>query len=126
MTEATRTDPPSDRTTLRDVIERYRESGFTADFFAEEGCALRCGSCNSVLDAVRLSMHSIRRMEGASDPSDMLAVIATTCPVCAAQGTAVLGYGPMASSVDADVFTAMRDRRDDQLLPPDSAPDGAF
>lgn len=116
-------DAPSDNTTLTEVIDRYRDAGFTADFSAEEGCSLRCGACGSVVDAGRVSAHSIRRLEGASDPSDMLALVAVTCPVCAAQGTAVLGYGPMASAVDADVLTALRDRRDDDVLPPNSAPD---
>lgn len=116
-------DVPSDNTTLTEVIDRYREAGFTADFFAEEGRALRCSACGSVVDAGRVSAHSIRRLEGASDPADMLALVAATCPECGAQGTAVLGYGPMASAADADVFTALRDRRDDDVLPPNSAPD---
>ena len=113
---------PSDNTTLTEVLAGYRASGFSGDFFAEAPACLRCGSCDSVLDARRVVMHSMRRMEGASDPADMLVVVASTCPVCGAQGTAVLGFGPMASDVDADVLVAMRDRRDDDILPGDSSP----
>lgn len=116
-------DPPSDNTTLTEVIDGYGTAGFTGDFFAEEGATVRCDSCSSVLDARRLPMHSIRRLEGASDPDDMVAVVATTCPSCGAQGTIVLGYGPMSSPTDADVLMGMTDRRDDDVLQPDASPD---
>ncbi len=51
-------------------------------------------------------------MEGASDPDDMLAVIATRCPRCHSAGTLILGYGPMASGDDTDVAKSMKDGRD--------------
>lgn len=120
---------PSDRTTLTAVVDAYRSSGFAGDFFAEEGdppgaaAIVRCGTCGAALEPWRLAMHSIRRLEGASDPADMTAVVATTCPVCAVDGTIVVSYGPMASDVDADVFLAMRDRRDDEVLPPNQPPE---
>ena len=120
---------PSDRTTLTAVVDAYRASGFAGDFFAEEGtppgaaAVVRCGRCSSALDPHTLEMHSIRRMEGASDPADMLSVVATTCPVCGNDGTLVLSYGPMSSAVDAEVFGAMRDRRDDDVLPPNHSAD---
>ena len=114
--------PPSDNTTLTEVVDGYREAGFAGDFGAEEGASIRCGACGAVIDARRFAMHSIRRLEGASDPADMVVVAATTCPVCGSQGTIVLGYGPMASATDADVLMAMQDRRDDDVLPPDAGP----
>jgi hypothetical protein len=115
-------DPPSDNTTLTEVIGSYREAGFVVDFFAEEDGRVRCGHCNSVLAADQLTMQSMRRMEGASDPADMLSVVATTCPVCGADGTMVLGYGPNASEGDAHVSRALSDRRTDPVLPPDAPP----
>ena len=108
---------PSDNTTLMQVLESYREAGFVSDFFAEEGGRVRCGHCNSLLGAEQLSMHSMRRMEGASDPADMLAVVATSCPVCGAEGTMVLGFGPAASTADTEVSRALGDRRADDVLP---------
>jgi hypothetical protein len=125
---------PSDRTTLTAVVDAYRASGFAGDFFAEEGpstaasgtpagAVVRCGRCSSALDPHTLEMHSIRRMEGASDPADMLSVVATTCPVCGNDGTLVLSYGPMASAVDAEIFGAMRDLRADDVLPPSLSAD---
>ena len=124
---------PSDRTTLTAVVDAYRESGFATDFHAEEAdptvrregdptAVLRCSECASAIDPRRAAIHSMRRLEGASDPDDMAAVVATSCPVCGADGTVVLGYGPMADAVDADVLLAMRDRREDDVLPPHQPP----
>jgi hypothetical protein len=73
-------------------------------------------------------MHSLRRLEGASDPDDMLAVVALECGVCGVSGTMVLGYGPAASDIDGDVLRALQDRREEGDLPghspPSETPDG--
>lgn len=118
---------PSDNTTLVEVIEGYRTSGFDSDFSTLEGAQIRCDSCGTETDAAQFVIESLRRLEGASDPDDMLAVIATECPVCDAHGTLVLGYGPMASGADLDVSTAMQDGReatanDAGTLLPDASP----
>jgi hypothetical protein len=113
---------PSDHTTLTEVIDGYREAGFDGDFWAEEGGKLRCNHCGSVAGAQQFTMHSLRRLEGASDPDDMVAVVASTCPTCQSNGTLVLGYGPMSSKTDADVLLAMQDHRDSDVLSPDSGP----
>lgn len=114
---------PSDHTTLTAVVDSYRESGFAGDFWVEDDGTVRCGRCQSVIDPKRLEMHSLRRLEGASDPADMVSVVATTCPVCGADGTLVLSYGPMAAAGDARVSLALRDARRDQVLPADASPD---
>lgn len=121
--------PPSDNTTVQAVLAAYEEAGFEAQFTNEvaapgaaSGAALRCSVCGSVVPADTVTMHSMRRMEGASDPADMLAVVALTCPVCGARGTAVVTYGPMASAEDSDLLLALRDRRADDQLPPASPP----
>ena len=67
-------------------------------------------------------MRSLRRLEGASDPDDMMAVVALECGVCGAAGTMVLGYGPSATAADSDVLRSLRDHRDDGELPADSPP----
>ncbi len=117
--------PPSDYTTLTDVIDGYRNSGFGGDFFAEPGGTVRCGTCGSVLAADELQMESLRRLEGASDPADMQAVVATSCKICGADGTLVVAFGAAASDVDADVFRLLDDQRDRAGLPADAAPDEA-
>ncbi len=114
--------PPSDNTTMRDVLASYEASGFATQFTVEPGAAIRCAACSSVVAAADVAMHSMRRLEGASDPADMMAVVALSCPVCSSKGTAVLGYGPMASAEDSDVLVALRDRRNDDRLPPNAAP----
>lgn len=54
-------------------------------------------------------MHALCRVEGASDPDDMAAVVAVVCPRCSAKDALVLGYGPAASGADADVLLALPD-----------------
>lgn len=121
--------PPSDNTTVQAVLAAYEDAGYVGQFSNEPigsagatGAALRCSVCGSVVAAAQVTMHSMRRMEGASDPADMLAVVALTCPVCGAKGTAVLSYGSMASAEDSDLLLALRDRRADDELPPASPP----
>lgn len=115
------TESPSDNTTLTHVVHGYREAGFTGDFWAEE-TGVRCGSCQSVLEAGRLNIHSLRRLEGASDPDDMMAVVALQCGVCDATGAMVLGYGPAGSDVDSDVMRMLQDGREEGELPAHSPP----
>ena len=120
--------PPSDHTTLTEVLDGYAEAGFTSSFAAHEGGVVRCDACGTDLDPRRLDMRSLRRLEGASDPDDMLAVVAVQCDLCGASGTMVLGYGPAASDVDGDVLRALQDRREDGDLPahapPSETPEG--
>jgi hypothetical protein len=114
---------PDDHTTLTSVVEGYRRAGVTADFFAGDDGTVTCGSCTSTVDASQMSVFSRRRLEGASDPADMMTVVVSRCPACGAEGTMVLGFGPMASAVDGEVSQRLQDRRGDDSLPPDAAPD---
>ena len=70
----------------------------------------------------RFSMSSLRRLEGASDPADMMAVVAITCPICGARGTTILGFGPNSTEQDSTVLAALRDDRGDSTAPGNSAP----
>jgi hypothetical protein len=67
-------------------------------------------------------MSGLRRLVGASDPDDMLSVIAVSCPRCQARGTLVLGFGPNASGTEAAVAKQLRDRRGEGTLPPSKSP----
>jgi hypothetical protein len=118
------TQAPSDNTTLVEVLAGYRDAGFDASFVPEEGGTVFCESCNTTLDAARLEMQSLRRLEGASDPDDMVAVVALECPVCGRAGTMVLGFGPAASAADHDVMRSIQDHRSDDrgTLPAGAAP----
>lgn len=113
---------PSDNTSLVEVLAGYAGAGFDGSFGAQDGGTVRCDACGSELDPSRLRMRSLRRMEGASDPDDMVAVVALECGVCGSAGTMVLGFGPMASSIDSDVLHALQDERAVGDLPGHAAP----
>lgn len=115
------TQDPSDNTTLSEVLAGYVGSGFAAEFSPLANSIIACNSCSSSIAANRFTIHSLRRLEGASDPDDMMAVVATACPSCGARGVLVLGYGPMAAAEDADILTSMQDGRAQEPLP-DSSP----
>jgi hypothetical protein len=106
---------------LVDVLEAYAQGGFDSSFVVTDDSRLECVECGTVSDPADVSMGSLRRLEGASDPDDMVAVVALTCPACGAHGTAVLGFGPMATLQDSDVLKALRDDRADETAPGNSA-----
>ena len=104
-----------------DVLEAYTQGGFGSSFVVTDDSALECVECSSVSHPASVSMSSLRRLEGASDPDDMVAVVAIACPVCDARGTVVLGFGPMATAQDSDVLKVLRDDRADATAPGNSA-----
>ena len=111
----------SDETTLTDVLEAYALGGFTSSFVVSDDSRLECIECGTVSSPTAVSMSSLRRLEGASDPDDMVAVVALTCPSCSSKGTLVLGFGPMATVQDSDVLKSLRDDRGDATAPGNSA-----
>jgi len=113
--------PPSDETTLTDVLAGYSQGGFDSSFVVTDDANLECVECGTVSEPESVSMSSLRRLEGASDPDDMVAVVALTCPACGAKGTTVLGYGPIAAPQDSDVLKSLRDDRHDATAPGNSA-----
>jgi hypothetical protein len=105
-----------------EVVAAYARHGFDANFRTTGSGRLECGSCSAVLDPAGVAMSSLRRLEGASDPDDMLAVVAVSCPQCGSKGTVVLGYGPASAPEDGDVLRSLVDRRGDGGLPAHAAP----
>jgi hypothetical protein len=103
---------PSDYTTLVEVLDAYRRDGWDGDVTVTEDGRLRCGACRHEVDPAEVILDSLRRLEGASDPDDMLAVLAVTCPGCGAKGTAVVHFGPGATEAESAVLLALEDRRD--------------
>lgn len=101
---------PVDRT-LMSVLEELNADGFTGDMFVTRTAQIRCGSCHHDADPSQLELHAIRRIEGASDPSDEAAVLALTCTACGARGTAIVRFGPEASPEDDAVLRAVEDLR---------------
>ena len=114
---------PSDHTTLSEVLGQFADAGFVGEFeVAGGGTTLRCLTCQAETRASEIPQHTIRRLEGASDPADMAAVAAVTCPRCGARGTLVLPFGPSASASEALVLAELRDARGDSMVSRNSAP----
>lgn len=106
---------PSDNTTLVDVLHRYETAGYTGQFGAAEtsdgATGVRCFTCNTVAPPETVEVVSLRRLEGASDPDDMIAVVALQCPACGTCGTLALGYGPDSAPDEAELLLHLDDRR---------------
>lgn len=93
-----------DPASLVAILQSLRVGGFTGDFASDEGGTVRCRTCDRVRDAGALALHDLRRLEGASDPDEMLVVAAVECPACGTRGTLVLTYGPTATAEDTDIL----------------------
>lgn len=97
--------------TILDVLGELESLGFTGQFMPREDGRVECLTCHRLSPADETVFRHLRRLEGASDPDDMLAVVGLACPHCSAQGTAVLGYGPEATVVDTEVLELLEDAR---------------
>jgi hypothetical protein len=97
-----------DATTLAEVITGFEAEGYTGQFIARDGGLVECTKCKTRTPASTVTAdHRLRRLEGASDPADMLAVAALTCPSCGTRGTLVLNYGAEAGRADDEVLQAL-------------------
>jgi hypothetical protein len=94
--------------TTTEVLREFAERGIDTQFVPGPGAGcLRCTSCASVSTASEFTVIEERRLEGASDPDDLVLVVAASCPVCRAGGAMVLGYGPEASEVDTELVLGL-------------------
>ena len=100
---------PAD-TALTTVLHRFDDNGFDGQFRSVAGGAVQCLTCRESTEAAEIPADRVTRLEGASDPADMLVVLPMRCPHCGTRGSLVLGYGPEASAEDSDVLAAL-DRR---------------
>ena len=93
--------------TLLDVLARFTQLGWASQFTAHAGGIVECGSCHHTMAASDVPVLELRRLEGASDPDDMLAVVAVECANCALRGSLVLNYGPTATEEDESVLLGL-------------------
>lgn len=98
---------PSDNTTAVAVIDDLREQGYEADFVVGEGGVVRCTACRHEEQPGDIDVDVFRRLEGASDPADMSAILAMTCRECGTKGIVMVGYGPNASPDEGDLLLAV-------------------
>lgn len=102
---------PSDNTTVVAILDDLGELGYRGDMYVTDDGQVRCGACRSLFDPEDMQVDLIRRVEGASDPADMAAVLALVCEDCGARGTAIVRFGPEASAGDARVLRQLDDHR---------------
>lgn len=95
--------------TLGDLLSAFEVEGYKGQMAASAAGHVVCLTCQQESPAIEMRLDAMERMEGASDPADMLVVAALVCPLCSAHGTIVLSYGPEASEDDADVLLALGD-----------------
>ena len=96
---------------LLSLLAEFRVEGFTRDFRSKPGGVVECGGCHAPHRADSLELHRLERLEGDSDPSEMLAVCAVVCPACGIRGTLVLTYGPESTREDDDIMELLDDAR---------------
>jgi len=102
---------PSDNTTMLTVLAALAADGYAEDMFVTPEAMVRCGACHHDAAPADLVLNKLCRIEGASDPADMAAVLAVTCKACGAKGTAVVRFGPEAEPQDDAVLLAIDDQR---------------
>lgn len=99
----------SDHDTTSAVLREWADEGIAASFRpGDEPATMRCPVCESISPAREFDIIHERRLEGASDPDDMVLGIAARCPVCHISGAIVLGYGADASEADSDIVADLQ------------------
>ena len=95
---------PSDNTTLQAVLEAYAAEGFEDAYDIGEDGLLTHVATGKAEDLDDLEVVQFRRLEGASDPADMMLVVAVRSRHGGRQGVVITPYGPNASAGEADVL----------------------
>jgi hypothetical protein len=106
-----RADAPGDAQTLAGILRVLGDEGYTGQFGARDGGRAVCFTCRREYPAAELAVETLRRLEGASDPDDMLVVAPATCPRCGARGSLILHYGPEAPTEESEVLLALAEPR---------------
>ena len=101
---------PGDRT-LSEVLADLVAEGFSEDVLVREDGQLCCRGCGHCVAAEDMQLRALRRIEGASDPADMAAVLGLECPACGTRGTAVVRFGPETGPGDEIVLQHLEDHR---------------
>ena len=108
---------------LERIAEQYHLNDTVPDKFIEDICQEHCCDwLQSLIAPDHMDVHSIRRLEGASDPSDMVGVLAIICPVCDNHATVVLKFGPEASPDEIEIWQRTKDLRESSTLDGHMAP----
>ncbi|MGQ0432750.1 MAG: hypothetical protein ACT452_10150 [Microthrixaceae bacterium] len=93
--------------TLVEVLAELSGLGYTTEFFVHADGRLCCRVCGVCAEPSTVEVELFRRLEGASDPSDMAAVVAVRCRACGGRGLAVVRYGPEAGPGEAAFLSGL-------------------
>jgi hypothetical protein len=89
---------------ILEVVQEFERAGYGGQFAARANGEIECFTCHQLMPAQGADTRQLRRLEGASDPDDMLALVALVCANCGTQGSLILNYGPAATAEDAGVL----------------------
>jgi len=95
---------PSDNTTLTAELDELRRQGYDGDIVLRDGPQVCCRSCDHCVDPEDMQVDVFRRLEGASEPDEMSAIVGITCTGCGSKGTLVVAFGPNASEREAELL----------------------
>src|SRR4051794_23619532 len=86
--EARPANSPTD-TSLSAVLGQLERAGWEGQVMPLEGGDIRCLTCRNEFPAAGADADEMRRLEGASDPADMMIVVPLTCPSCSTRAVLV-------------------------------------
>lgn len=93
--------------TLLDVLAHVANEGFGGQLIVQDDATFRCAGCHTSTPVGDFDAVGFRRLEGASDPDDMMIVVWGTCRECGGGAVATIGYGPHATEADEAALTAL-------------------
>jgi len=101
---------------IADALQEFESRGYLGQFVIRPGGSVECSVCGERQNPRTIPLEAMRRLEGASDPADMVFIGALRCPHCGARGTAVVPYGPLATPDSAHVLRELSDKRPSATL----------
>ena len=97
--------------TIGDFLRGFAREGYTSTFDVKEGGRLECRTCGRSIPAERVTVRSMRRVEGVSDPADQSLIGALVCPNCGAHGTATFCHGAHCPPEHGEVLRRLHQER---------------
>lgn len=103
---------PQDAETITEVLAALDREGYAGQLRAVAGGRIQCLTCRNEAPAAAFAIERLQRLEGVSDPADMMAVTGVRCPSCGIRGTLLLRYGPESTLEEAEVLRELEDARE--------------
>lgn len=106
------------------VVTDDLDSSAEAQFQLVPGGDVLCLTCRTTIPADAVDVSTMTRLEGASDPADMVMVVPIGCGTCGAVGSLVVAYGPNAGESETDFLVRSQRRPGDSPTPGVVGPTG--